>query len=102
MFIASATDLYRCRILGGYGVASFGAALPAVALAGTAPGEHPLRHVAELAARSGRPHSWPEWAEPDVIAAFTGRVIFAPWSHQARSSEFAHAGRHVVVSTGTA
>jgi DEAD/DEAH box helicase domain-containing protein len=83
-------------------VASFGADLLAVALAGAAPGEHPLRHVAELAARSGRPHSWPEWAEPDVIAAFTGRGISAPWSHQAQAAEFAHAGRHVVVSTGTA
>jgi DEAD/DEAH box helicase domain-containing protein len=83
-------------------VASFGADLLAVALAGTPPGEHPLRHVAELPARSGRPHSWPEWAEPDVIAAFTGRGISAPWSHQAQAAEFAHAGRHVVVSTGTA
>ncbi len=83
-------------------MASFGADLLAVALAGTAPGEHPLRHVAELPARSGRPHSWPEWAEPDVVAAFTGRGISAPWSHQAQAAEFAHAGRHVVVSTGTA
>jgi DEAD/DEAH box helicase domain-containing protein len=83
-------------------VASFGADLLAVALAGTAPGEHPLRHVAELPARSGRSHTWPEWAEPDVIAAFTGRGISAPWSHQAQAAEFAHAGRHVVVSTGTA
>ena len=83
-------------------MASFGADLLAVALAGTAPGEHPLRHVAELPARSGRSHTWPEWAEPDVIAAFTGRGISAPWSHQAQAAEFAHAGRHVVVSTGTA
>ncbi|WP_445163223.1 DEAD/DEAH box helicase [Mycobacterium sp. Dal123C01] len=83
-------------------MASFGADLLAVALAGTAPGEHPLRHVAELPARSGRSHSWPEWAETDVVAAFTGRGISAPWSHQAQAAEFAHAGRHVVVSTGTA
>jgi DEAD/DEAH box helicase domain-containing protein len=83
-------------------VASFGADLLAVALAGTPPGEHPLRHVAELPARGGRPHSWPKWAEPDVIAAFTDRGISAPWSHQAQAAEFAHTGRHVVVSTGTA
>jgi DEAD/DEAH box helicase domain-containing protein len=83
-------------------VASFGADLLAVALAGAAPGERPLRHVAELPARSGRSHIWPEWAEPDVVAAFTGRGISAPWSHQAQAAEFAHAGRHVVVSTGTA
>jgi DEAD/DEAH box helicase domain-containing protein len=83
-------------------VASFGSDLLAVALAGTTAGEHPLRHVAELAARSGRPHSWPDWAEPDVVQAFTDRGISAPWSHQAQAAELAHAGRHVVVSTGTA
>ncbi|SOX56354.1 DUF1998 domain-containing protein, partial [Mycobacterium ahvazicum] len=83
-------------------VASFGSDLLAVALAGTAPDEHPLRHVAELPARSGRPHLWPKWAESDVIAAFTDRGIAAPWSHQARAAELAHDGRHVVVSTGTA
>lgn len=83
-------------------MASFGSDLLAVALAGTAPDEHPLRHVAELQARTGRPHRWPEWAESDVIAAFTARGISAPWSHQAQAAELAHAGRHVVVSTGTA
>ncbi|WP_096290374.1 DEAD/DEAH box helicase [Mycobacterium ahvazicum] len=83
-------------------MASFGSDLLAVALAGTAPDEHPLRHVAELPARSGRPHLWPKWAESDVIAAFTDRGIAAPWSHQARAAELAHDGRHVVVSTGTA
>jgi DEAD/DEAH box helicase domain-containing protein len=102
MFIALATDLCARLILGGCDVASFGSDLLAVALAGTAPGEHPLRHVAELPARTGRTHSWPEWTEPDVIAAFAERGIGAPWSHQAQAAELAHAGRHVVVSTGTA
>src|ERR1700754_2885828 len=102
MFIASATDLCPRLILGGCDVASFGSDLLAVALAGPAPGEHPLRHVAELPARSGRPHTWPEWAEADVIAAFTQRGISTPWSHQAQAAELAHAGRHVVLSTGTA
>jgi DEAD/DEAH box helicase domain-containing protein len=102
MFVASATDFYRLRILGGSEVASFGSDLLAAALAGTAAGEHPLRHVAELPARSGRPHSWPEWAEPDVVRAFTDQGVRSPWSHQVRAAELAHAGRHVVVSTGTA
>jgi DEAD/DEAH box helicase domain-containing protein len=102
MFMALATALYPPLILGGSDVASFGGDLLAVALAGTSPGEHPLRHVAELPARTGRPHLWPEWAEPDVVAAFTERGISAPWSHQAQAAELAHAGRHVVVSTGTA
>jgi DEAD/DEAH box helicase domain-containing protein len=83
-------------------VASFGSDLLAVALAGTPADEHPLRHVAELPARGGRPHSWPRWAEPEVVAAFTGRGISAPWSHQAQAADLAYAGRHVVVSTGTA
>ena len=83
-------------------MASFGSELLAVALAGTAAGEHPLRHVAELPARSGRQQAWPDWAEPDVVRAFADRGIRSPWSHQVRAAELAHAGRHVVVSTGTA
>ena len=83
-------------------MARFGGELLAAALAGTASDEHPLRHVAELPARSGRPRSWPNWAEPDVIRAFTERGINDPWSHQAAAADLAHAGRHVVVSTGTA
>jgi DEAD/DEAH box helicase domain-containing protein len=102
MFVASATDFYRVRILGGSDVASFGSDLLAAALAGTAAGEHPLRHVAELPARGGLPHSWPRWAEPDVVRAFTDQGVRSPWSHQVRAAELARAGRHVVVSTGTA
>jgi len=83
-------------------VASFGGDLLAVALAGTAPDERPLRHVAELPARGGRPQRWPDWADPDVVRAFAERGITRPWSHQAQAAELAHAGRHVVVSTGTA
>ena len=83
-------------------MASFGADLLAVALAGTAAGERPLRHVAELPARTGRPHGWPEWAEPDVVRAFADRGVETPWSHQFEAAELAHAGRHVVISTGTA
>ncbi|MGB8390143.1 DEAD/DEAH box helicase [Mycobacterium sp.] len=83
-------------------MASFGSDLLAVALAGTAPGEHPLRHVAELPSRSGRPDSWPTWAESDVVRAFADRGISLPWSHQVGAAELAYAGRHVVVSTGTA
>jgi DEAD/DEAH box helicase domain-containing protein len=83
-------------------VASFGADLLAVALAGTAAGERPLRHVAELPARTGRPHGWPDWAEPDVVRAFAERGVEAPWSHQSQAAGLAHAGRHVVISTGTA
>src|SRR5271163_1807656 len=102
MFVVSATALGDGRILEGFQVASFGGNLLAVALAGTAPGEHPLRHVAELPSRSGRRHDWPAWAESDVVRAFADRGISSPWSHQFEAAELAHAGTHVVVSTGTA
>ncbi|ORB12884.1 DEAD/DEAH box helicase, partial [Mycobacterium noviomagense] len=81
---------------------TFGSELLAAVVAGVEPGEHPLRHVAELPAQSGLPHSWPAWAQPDVIRAFNDRGISVPWAHQYRAAELAHAGRHVVVSTGTA
>lgn len=83
-------------------MADFGAELLQAALAGTADGEHPLRHVATLSARPGDPRHWPTWADPALVAAFTERGITAPWSHQLHAAELAHAGRHVVVSTGTA
>jgi len=83
-------------------VASFGGELLAAALAGATPGEHPLRHVAELPARSGRPQGWPAWADADVVAAFAARGVASLWAHQVEAAELAHAGRHVVISTGTA
>lgn len=81
---------------------NFGGELLTAALAGTEPGEHPLRHVADLPASAGVASAWPDWAAPDVIGAFTGRGIDAPWSHQRAAAELAHAGRDVVISTGTA
>ncbi len=83
-------------------MASFGSELLAAALAGTAADEHPLCHTAELPPRAGRPQGWPAWVRADVVRAFTDRGIRAPWSHQVQAAELAHAGRHVVVSTGTA
>jgi DEAD/DEAH box helicase domain-containing protein len=83
-------------------MASFGRELLTSAIAGANPGEQPLRHVAELPARHGRPREWPAWAEPDVVRTFIDRGIEAPWSHQLEAATLAHNGRHVVVSTGTA
>ncbi|MGE2690178.1 DEAD/DEAH box helicase [Mycolicibacterium pulveris] len=68
----------------------------------TADGDSPLRHVADLPARQGRPQTWPPWADPDVVRAFLDRGIEAPWSHQRAAADLAHDGRHVVLSTGTA
>jgi DEAD/DEAH box helicase domain-containing protein len=83
-------------------MAGFGRELLASALAGTDAGEQPLRHVAELPAHQGTTVAWPTWADRDVVAAFVGRGVAAPWSHQARAATLAHQGRHVVISTGTA
>ena len=81
---------------------TFGSELLAAAVAGTEAGEQPLRHVAELPARHGRPQPWPTWVEPDVLRAFTDRGVSSPWAHQVQAANVAHAGRHVVISTGTA
>jgi DEAD/DEAH box helicase domain-containing protein len=81
---------------------TFGSELLAAAVAGSEPGEHPLRHVAELPARLGRQRPWPAWAEPDVVRAFTERGISSPWAHQVQAADLAHTGHHTVISTGTA
>jgi DEAD/DEAH box helicase domain-containing protein len=84
-------------------MADFGRELLACAVEGiSSKGPDPLRHVADLPARQGRPHAWPEWADPDVVQAFVDRGVAAPWSHQFAAADLAHSGRHVVVSTGTA
>jgi DEAD/DEAH box helicase domain-containing protein len=83
-------------------VVTFGSELLAAAVAGTEADEQPLRHVAELPARHGRTQPWPAWVEPDVLRAFTDRGVSSPWAHQVQAANAAHAGRHVVISTGTA
>lgn len=83
-------------------VSDFGRELLASAVAGVGADEQPLRHVADLPPRTGQPESWPEWAHPDVVQAFIDRGVRAPWSHQRAAADLAHAGRHVVISTGTA
>ncbi|HXL61086.1 MAG TPA: DEAD/DEAH box helicase, partial [Mycobacterium sp.] len=80
----------------------FGRELLACAVEGTDPDEHPLRHVADLPPRQGRPKAWPQWADSDVVRAFHDRGIEALWSHQLAAANLAHDGRHVVLSTGTA
>ncbi|MGO4445394.1 DEAD/DEAH box helicase [Mycobacterium sp. 2YAF39] len=83
--------------------ADFGRELLACAVDGASPGGHdPLRHVADLPPRQGRRLDWPQWADPDVVQAFVDRGIEAPWSHQLAAADLVHAGRHVVLSTGTA
>ncbi|MFN3003519.1 DEAD/DEAH box helicase [Mycolicibacterium wolinskyi] len=80
----------------------FGRELLACAVEGTPADEEPLRHVADLPPRQGKPLTWPDWAHPDVVRALHDRGITAPWSHQLEAAQLAHDGRHVVISTGTA
>ncbi|MGH3675802.1 MAG: DEAD/DEAH box helicase [Mycobacterium sp.] len=83
-------------------MSDFGRELLACAVEGTDPEEKPLRHVADLPPRHGRPRAWPHWVDPDVVRAFNDRGIGEPWSHQSEAANLAHDGRHVVLSTGTA
>lgn len=84
-------------------MADFGRELLACAVEGASPDEpNPLRHVADLPPRQGRPQAWPQWADPDVVRAFADRGVEVPWSHQSAAADLAYAGRHVVLSTGTA
>ncbi|MTD17030.1 DEAD/DEAH box helicase [Nakamurella sp. YIM 132087] len=61
-----------------------------------------LRHVERIPARDGLPVDWPAWVDRSVRDAFVARGIHRPWRHQAETASSAHAGRHTVVSTGTA
>jgi DEAD/DEAH box helicase domain-containing protein len=82
--------------------ASFGHELLTTAIAGIDADDNPVRHIAELPPRTATVVDWPEWAGQDVISAFTGIGVAAPWSHQRRAAELAHSEIHVVVATGTA
>ncbi|WP_033293061.1 DEAD/DEAH box helicase [Amycolatopsis jejuensis] len=64
--------------------------------------ENPVTHVARLPARTASFAPWPEWAAPEVVAAFGAAGVGKPWRHQVEAASLAHAGAHVVVSTGTA
>ncbi|NNG38019.1 DEAD/DEAH box helicase [Flexivirga sp. ID2601S] len=61
-----------------------------------------LLHVRQLPGRAARLAGWPDWVNPQVSAAIRGTGIDALWSHQRAVADSAWAGRHVVVSTGTA
>ncbi|WP_207559244.1 MULTISPECIES: DEAD/DEAH box helicase [unclassified Nocardioides] len=61
-----------------------------------------MRHLEVLPARAARYADWPDWAGPDVVAAFEARGVSRPWQHQVAAADAAHAGQHVVLATGTA
>ena len=61
-----------------------------------------LTHVRRLPAREAVVEPWPTWVEPRVRAVFEAEGVDALWGHQAEALGHVRAGRHVVVSTGTA
>ena len=61
-----------------------------------------VRHVEHVAPRRGSTAPWPTWADADLDEALRRRGVPAPWTHQEQAAQLAHAGRHVVVATGTA
>ena len=64
--------------------------------------EDRLTHLEVLPARAAVEAAWPIWVPDDVRAAFEARGVRTPWQHQVEAAEAAHAGRHVVMATGTA
>lgn len=83
------------------GHATFGRELLTHVLAGATDPEV-LTHSVDLPGRVSSYADWPHWAHPEVIDAVRGSGVPQPWRHQARVADHARAGRHVVVSTGTA
>ena len=61
-----------------------------------------LVHVHEIPARTAVTVPWPDWVHPDVVNAYANLGVQSPWRHQAQAADAAHAGRNVIVSTGTA
>ncbi|WP_081684170.1 DEAD/DEAH box helicase [Granulicoccus phenolivorans] len=55
--------------------------------------------------RPARPRvcgTWPSWLPEPVRTAVAATGIDAPWEHQTRAAEAAHAGRHTLLATPTA
>jgi DEAD/DEAH box helicase domain-containing protein len=71
-------------------------------LAGVPGREGRLTHLELLPRRAARTSPWPDWADPDVVAAFVARGVQRPWEHQVAAADAAHDRRHVALATGTA
>ncbi|WP_034266487.1 DEAD/DEAH box helicase [Actinospica robiniae] len=59
-------------------------------------------HVEQVDARLPRYGEWPQWADPLLVERLMANGVERPWSHQVEAAELLHAGRHTVLSTGTA
>ncbi|MBV9727865.1 MAG: DEAD/DEAH box helicase, partial [Pseudonocardiales bacterium] len=65
-------------------------------------GESPLRHATTIPGRAATTVGWPSWVPDRLRESLAVAGVTAPWAHQITVAEFARAGRHVVVATGTA
>ncbi|GAA4632767.1 DEAD/DEAH box helicase [Actinoallomurus vinaceus] len=61
-----------------------------------------ITHVQSVPAGEGRTADWPAWVPPLLIERLRLAGVERPWEHQARAAELAHAGRSVIIATGTA
>ncbi len=61
-----------------------------------------LTHLEEMPAREAVTAPWPAWVPEELRSAYVARGVAQPWAHQVEAADHARAGRHVVVSTGTA
>ena len=55
-----------------------------------------------IPARQSQTAQWPEWADETLVEYLHEQGVSVPWSHQVETASHAHAGRDVVVATGTA
>ena len=60
-----------------------------------------LVHTHHVHPRPGESADWPEWADPDLVAAYRARGIDKPWRHQVTAADASWSGRHVVLATAT-
>ena len=62
----------------------------------------PITHIAELPPSRAQHAPWPQWAFAPLVEHWKKGGIAQPYTHQVTTADHAHAGRHVVVCTGTA
>lgn len=61
-----------------------------------------LTHVRTLPARDGSLADWPGWVPAALVRRLADAGIPRPWRHQVIAADHAHAGRSVIIATGTA
>jgi DEAD/DEAH box helicase domain-containing protein len=100
MAIASQWLTGRLAVLAGTTLETFQEALGALAAPHRA--DEVLTAIKHLPAREAQFRAMPEWARPELAAAYRAKGIDQLFSHQAAAAELARAGRHFVVVTPTA